>query len=431
MRKREINMKKMNKKVSRAVLAVGASGVIALSVATTAVIMNSHKIIKGDKLASKTVMLDGLSKTKASDFTSNEKPPSEIVSYLDDDKEEILSISGKADQAFGTITTTIVYKALNGVKRTEKIIFGGYLKVSIISNGGKRFATLTLIGSGRVISPLSKTLYIEKLKSIKIPTKLVFPGITSLLAFDNYQIPTDTELDTYSIKQIKIAIEKAKHAKEVNKFYNNAITLKRKLVTNKKEYLKHLIQNLRNIHIESEYLSTESQTVTPGYPSYKAPILNGATAQQVEKFINKKRKVKEAAFIYNFRLKEADKAAIILAEYIKTLNEVLTMEKQLFKSITIESKYISTHSQTVTQEYPDYKEPLLTQITSLNIDKLTEHKQNAQIKAHNYNIKLKEADLNAYKHDLGEITLPEKLVWEGAITSLVFDKYQIPTNLDG
>ena len=231
--------------------------------------------------------------------------------------------------------------------------------------------------------------------------------------FDLSGNPTLSQVEEKIKEKRNAQVQAHKYNVELKKA-DSAATLEKK-----KDELRNLIQDILG-NPKLSYSDISTHLTFNRYSISDSAINDLKTLQKVEEQIIMAKIAKIENIAYNKSIK-------LNYEHKLANNELLKAKKVLLTSITPESKYVSTHNQVIDLKYPTT--PSFSSVTLLNIDQHIIDAQYMRKQAHNYNVKLKKADLVAYVQDLKAIEIPAKVEFTGVTSSLPFVVYAIPTNI--
>ncbi|MCK5867667.1 MAG: hypothetical protein KAG14_04645, partial [Mycoplasmataceae bacterium] len=350
------------KKIGKVIIGIGISGSIMTSAAAAAIIWSgdsSEKLVAKTQFDLKPIILKVKETKIPIGFYSISEAPLEIADFIKkrflSEGEDIESLSGVPNIKDGIITTTITYKTLAGQIKTKTFVFGGWHKApSIDQRNTKLLAEFAAVLPRMPETPIEEQ-YKQEFQTLKKVRKRILDRIYT------YSIPTIEYLKPL-IDEFQILID------QFNRGIQDSWTLE---------------ERLESIAIEPEYISTQGQTVTPGFPTYNAPSLTRAAKEQLEKYVQEKLLVKNLAHVYNEKLKEADLAAMIaitsanLLKYINQLKAIIIPTKVVFKDMAT-IRYFNSYT-------------LPTNIEDLTIE---------QVKEEIVKAKAAKTDNNAYNRDI-------------------------------
>ncbi|MCK5867224.1 MAG: hypothetical protein KAG14_02405, partial [Mycoplasmataceae bacterium] len=479
-------MKKINK-IQKIALGLAISGIVGGSAATTAAVIlthpshNEHR--RDDDLDMLHVPLKVQSKHVPTDFDDAASAPSEIMDYIKEtllsDDETLESVSGEVNYEDGTIITTVLYRMDDYSIQTEMFLFEGWVKAPRIDHRNTQLQAELFKMVGTAILPdeptdpkymakfhalqVARTALLDRVANWKIPTKEILTPLVDklkkLIAKFNEETDPNTLLQakkdhlasimieskcapaqgrivtsgypTYSQPDLTTAtlaqVEQYITAKLAAKNAAHAYNEKLKETDKQVEELIRLKTELKSIHIPNKVVFKDI-TSTLVFNIYTIPSnIDHLNTRQLKNAITNANEAKNDNEAYNENINANHNHKVSAA--------LLQIKKDYLINMVIELKYISTQAQVTAPGYPTYSQPVLTTATLLQVEQYIVDKLVAQNAAHAYNEKLKEEDkqikeLIRLRSDLKAIHIPSKVVFEGVTSTLIFNTYTIPSDID-
>ena len=484
-------MKKVNKIQKIALGLVISGIVVGSAATTAVILTrpshNEHG--RADDLNMLHVPLKVQSKHVPTDFDDATSAPSEIMDYIKEillsDDGTLETVSGEVNYEDGTIITTVSYRIDDNNIKTDMFLFEGWAKVPRIDHRNiqlqaelfqmvrkailpaeptdpkyiakfhalqaARTSLLDKVSNWRIPTKEILTPLVDKLKkliakfneeirtnillqtkkeilkSLVIPTKMIYIGATTTLKFNPYVKPTNDEIDSLSVEGVNKAISKTNNAIHDNNLYNKAIL--REIQKANDKTITYLRMELNSLTLLKQIIPNPGVVVVLSFNNYKPVNINSMSKEQLKRVISK--------------VKEANKNNANYNNEVNAKNKEQRTKINKLKSIasTIISKKIATSADIPTHKFEKYTLP--DNVESLTIVELkkeiaiaqqiviNDKIYNEEMIASNKNAKVAAKVLHDKKKVLLSIKQPKELITSFKIAMTIhFENYTPPTDLD-